>query len=92
MLDRIGAARARVQAQRAEHSRTLSALGAAEARIRERERENDVLNARIKELEQEVEVLRHAKAAAVAPEREGTKEKINELVHEIDRCLALLNG
>lgn len=92
LLERISAARTRVQGQHAAHRRTLAALEAAEARIREGGREIDVLKARIKELEQESEVLRNAKAATKEPEREGTKEKIDELVNEIDRCLALLNA
>lgn len=91
LLERIGAARARVQQLHAEVVRAAAALEALEAKSREGSRENDVLRARIKELEQENEVLRNAKAAVVEPEREGTKEKIDELVNEIDRCLALLN-
>lgn len=92
LLERISAARTRVQEQHAAHQRVLASLEAAEARIREGGREIDVLKARIKELEQESEVLRNAKAATREPEREGTKEKIDELVNEIDRCLALLNA
>ncbi|MBZ0205985.1 MAG: hypothetical protein K8H89_06645 [Flavobacteriales bacterium] len=91
LLERIGAARARVQQLHAERAHAAAALEAMEARAREGSRESDVLKARIKELEQENEVLRTAKAAAVGPDREGTKEKIDELVNEIDRCLALLN-
>lgn len=92
LLERIGAARTQVHKLLDERTRKSAALEAMEARSREGSREADVLKARIKELEQENEVLRTAKAAPTQPEREGTKEKIDELVNEIDRCLALLNA
>ena len=92
LLERISTARTRVNTLLDEQTRAASALEALEARSREGSREADVLKARIKELEQENEVLRTAKAASTQPEREGTKEKIDELVNEIDRCLALLNA
>ena len=92
LLERISAARTRVHMVLDERARATATLEALEARSREGSREADVLKARIKELEQENEVLRTAKAAPSQPEREGTKEKIDELVNEIDRCLALLNA
>ena len=67
-------------------------MEALKAQIGEGFREADVLKARVKELEQENEVLRTAKAAVEQPAREGAKEQIDELVNEIDRCLALLNA
>ena len=50
-----------------------------------------VLETRIAELEKENEVLRSAKAAheAAVP---GAKERIDELVQEIDRCLELIQN
>lgn len=90
--ERIKAARAKVKQLHADRARLAAAVEALEARTREGNRELDVLKARIKELEQENEVLRTAMAAAKEPERDGTKEKIDELVKEIDQCLALLNG
>ena len=71
---------------------TSLATVAAEGRAREAAREKEVLTARIKELEQENEVLRKAAAPPGAPGREGTKERIDELVKEIDQCLALMNS
>ena len=50
----------------------------------------EVLKARVTELERENGVLRKARAAESGAGASGTKERINELVHEIDRCLALL--
>lgn len=92
LLERISAARTRVQVLLDERSRATAAMEAVEARFREGSREADVLKARIKELEQENEVLRTARAAQKQQERAGTKEEIDELVNEIDRCLALLNA
>lgn len=65
--------------------------------LRELKRSDEVLRARIMELEQENEVLRAVKAtpqdkSGVAGDRTGSKERIDELVIEIDRCLALLNN
>ncbi|MCO6483695.1 MAG: hypothetical protein J5I62_12975 [Flavobacteriales bacterium] len=92
LLERIRAARAKVKQLQADRAQMVAAVEASEARAREGGREQEVLKARIKELEQENEVLRTAMASAKGQEREGTKEKIDELVKEIDQCLALLNG
>lgn len=92
LLERISTARTRVKGLLDEQTHATAAIEALEARSREGGREADVLKARIKELEQENEVLRTVKAAPEQPERAGTKEKIDELVNEIDRCLALLNA
>jgi hypothetical protein len=51
-----------------------------------------VLKARIRDMEQEIADLRAAHQAQLAERRAGTKEKIDELVIEIDRCLALLQN
>jgi hypothetical protein len=50
-----------------------------------------VLQQRVAELEKENEVLRNTKAAheAAVP---GAKERIDELVQEIDRCLELIQN
>ncbi|HQV37299.1 MAG: hypothetical protein IPO60_07340 [Flavobacteriales bacterium] len=92
LLERISVARTQVKGLLHEQTRATAAIEALEAHSREGNREADVLKARIKELEQENEVLRTVKAAPEQPERAGTKEKIDELVNEIDRCLALLNA
>ena len=89
LAERIRAARTQVQALHRDRARAAS----LEAELRDRQRAADVLQARIAELERENEVLRSAKAAPpVAIDRSGTKERIDELVNEIDRCLALLNA
>ena len=63
-----------------------------EAMAHEHHRTVEVLKARVAELERENEVLRSARSADGGSARPGTKERIDELVHEIDRCLALING
>jgi cell division protein FtsB len=63
-----------------------------EEELRELKRSNEVLQARVTELEHENEVLRTVKAAPAASDRSGSKERIDELVIEIDRCLALLQN
>lgn len=63
-----------------------------EAKLHDQDRLLDMLKARVAELERENEVLRKAKGGASRPDAPGTKEKIDELVNEIDRCLALLHA
>jgi len=46
----------------------------------------------IKKLEEKVEVLKIAKSVDEGENVFQTKLKINELVREIDRCIALLNN
>jgi hypothetical protein len=92
LLERISAAHARLKLLQEERNRASAATVALEARLQDQGREAEVLRARIKELEQENEVLRTAKAPEGGTGREGTKEEIDELVNEIDRCLALLNN
>lgn len=92
LLERIGKARTQVRRIQGEHGRLQMAVEAAEGQVHEAGREKEVLIARIKELEQENEVLRKAAVPAKVPGREETRDKIDELVREIDQCLALMNG
>ena len=62
----------------------------SESEANDHRRTVEVLKARVSELERENGVLRKARAAESGPGAAGTKERIDELVHEIDRCLALL--
>jgi hypothetical protein len=61
-----------------------------EAEDHEHRRLVEVLKARVTELERENGVLRKARLAESEVGTTGTKERIDELVHEIDRCLALI--
>lgn len=93
LAERIRTARTQVQVLQRERARAQASVASLETELRDRQRAADVLQARIAELERENEVLRSVKAApSVAVDRSGTKERIDELVNEIDRCLALLNA
>lgn len=63
-----------------------------EAEVRDHHRKEEVLRARVTELERENEVLRKGRSAGGGTTDPGTKERIDELVNEIDHCLALLKA
>ncbi len=46
---------------------------------------------RIKILEEKIKTLKLAKSFEEGPDRDQAKNKINELVREIDKCIGLLN-
>ncbi len=75
-----------------QRDRLTAKLNQIEEELREEKRNTDVLKARITELERENEVLRAVRTAPAVPHHSGSKERIDELVSEIDRCLALLNA
>ncbi len=66
-------------------------LEALETTTRREHRSADVLKARIDELERENEVLRTSRPKNEAGNTEA-KQRIDELVNEIDRCLSLINA
>jgi septal ring factor EnvC (AmiA/AmiB activator) len=93
LANRIRQVHAHVDRLRTERERLASAKFSLEENLRESHRSLDVLRARITELERENEVLRAVKPAPVAgTDRSGSKERIDDLVNEIDRCLALLTN
>lgn len=63
-----------------------------ERNAREHDRVSQVLSQRVAELERENEVLRTMKPAASAAGVPGAKERIDQLVQEIDRCLGLIQA
>lgn len=89
LIDRLEHLKQRVNALLKEHKSLKAKAEDLERGIREHQRTAEVLQARVEELERENEVLRGAKAAqeAAVP---GAKERIDELVQEIDRCLELI--
>lgn len=94
---RLRQVHARVEGLLKDRDRHAARHLSLEEELRELKRSNEVLQARLSELEQENEVLRTVKAATpeksvVANGRSGSKERIDELVIEIDRCLALLHN
>jgi len=63
-----------------------------EVEVRDHHRKEEVLRARVAELERENEVLRKGRSAGGGTTGPGTKERIDELVNEIDQCMALLKA
>lgn len=75
-----------------EHKQLQAGYSDQERTAREHQRTCDVLKARVQELERENEVLRKAERSTTGGSNDpGTKERIDELVAEIDQCLELLN-
>jgi hypothetical protein len=92
LASRIRAVHVHVARLVAEREAVRKRLVAMEHDLREHQRNADVLQARIAELERENEVLRVTRPAQTQrPEGQTeAKQRIDELVNEIDRCLALL--
>ncbi len=92
LTDRLNALKEQVARLIQEHQQLNERSLEAERAIREHQRMSDVLKARVNELEKENEVLRQAERSTESGSKDpGTKERIDELVAEIDRCLELLN-
>lgn len=91
MTDRLRATQERIARLVRAHEALRKRSAELEADARDHQRMGEVLKARVEELERENEVLRKARTAPSGTSGTGTKEKIDELVHEIDRCLALIN-
>ena len=93
LATRIRQVHTHVDGLRRERDKLSVTVSSLEEGARETKRNVEVLHARIMELERENEVLRLVKPAAAAEtDRSGSKERIDELVSEIDRCLALLKN
>lgn len=91
LIDRLAHLRDRVSSLLKEQKALQDRVATLEHSSREQLRKGEVLQERVNELERENEVLRSAKAAheAAVP---GAKERIDELVQEIDRCLELVQN
>jgi len=91
LIDRLEHLKGRVSSLLKEHKASQDRLASLEHSSREHQRKAEVLQERVTELEKENEVLRSAKAAheAAVP---GAKERIDELVQEIDRCLEVIQN
>lgn len=93
LVERIRAARTKLGVLQGERERLAATVSRLEQDLHDRERRSDVLKARVIELERENEVLRTVRPATKEGNgRSGTKERIDELVTEIDRCLELLKA
>ncbi|MFT3885348.1 MAG: hypothetical protein QM724_07930 [Flavobacteriales bacterium] len=91
LAERIRNARTHLGCLLRDKGRLTASVSELENELRDRQRATEVLQARVAELERENEVLRTVRPATTAADRAGTKERIDELVSEIDRCLALLH-
>lgn len=92
LTDRLQAVREGVARLLRDHEALRQRNTGLETEARESKRLAEVLKVRVAELERDNEVLRKARPAGSGPGTTGTKERIDELVDEIDRCLALLNA
>jgi len=92
LTDRLQAIQEQVTRLVREHETLGRKASDLDTEAREHHRTADVLKARVAELERENEVLRKGRSAVGGTTGPGTKEQIDELVHEIDHCLALLKA
>jgi len=92
LTERLQAVQEQVTRLVREHAVVRKKATDLEIEVREHHRTAEVLTARVSELERENEVLRKGRSASGGTIAPGTKEQIDELVHEIDHCLALLKG
>lgn len=92
LTDRLRAVQEQITRLSREHMVLRNKATDLDAEVRDNHRKAEVLKARVTELERENEVLRKGRTAGGGATGPGTKERIDELVHEIDSCLALLKG
>lgn len=92
LTERLQAVQEKVARLVREHDGLRKRATVLDAEVRDSHRTVEVLKARVAELERENEVLRKGRSASGGTVVPGTKERIDELVHEIDHCLALLKG
>ncbi|HQW04387.1 MAG: hypothetical protein IPH05_12910 [Flavobacteriales bacterium] len=91
LSNRLLAVKEKVTRLTREHEELRQRSSESDTAARDSHRNVDVLKARVAELERENEALRQGRSAGGGT-RPGTKEKIDELVNEIDHCLALLKS
>lgn len=92
LTDRLQAVQEQVSLLAREHQALRTKASELEAEVRDHHRKEEVLRARVTELERENEVLRKGRTAGGGTADPGTKDRIDELVNEIDQCLALLKA
>lgn len=91
LVQRLNAVKVQVRSLLKERETLREKLARSESLAGARHQEIEVLNQRVTGLERENEVLRTAGSlSAAGPEEAG--RRIDELVDEIDRCLALIKN
>lgn len=91
LKDRLLALQEQVVRLTGDHKALKQEAATATKEAHDLQRKCETLTARVSELERENEVLRKARPTPSGPAGTGTKERIDELVKEIDRCMALIN-
>jgi chromosome segregation ATPase len=92
LTDRLHKVQEQVARLVSEHKALRERATELETASRDHQRTSEVLTARVAELEKENEVLRKVKSEHEGLVGTGSKERIDELVNEIDRCLALIQN
>lgn len=92
LVIRLKAVRKQVRLLIQERDALREQVDKLEADAQQKHREMEVLAARVVEMERENEVLRMARSLDTGEGREEAKQRIDELVDEIDRCLALIKA
>ena len=92
ITDRLQYVREQVTRLVRDHGTLRTKATDLEAEVRDAHRKAEVLRARVDELERENEVLRKGRSAGGGVNGPGTKDRIDELVKEIDQCLAMIKA
>lgn len=92
LIQRLKSVHSKVCVLVEERSALQRQLDGLEAAAQEKHQEIEVLKARLAGLEQENEVLRIARSLNGGEGKAEAKQRIDQLVDEIDRCLALINA
>lgn len=92
LVERLHAAKDQVSRFSKAHTDLRKRAATLESQVQDHQRMAEMLKARVTELERENEVLRSTKSAESKLNDPATKERIDELVNEIDRCLALIHA
>src|SRR5690606_8857850 len=90
LKDRLLALQQRVARLVVDHAALKQEAANATKEAQDLQRRCATLMARVSELERENEVLRKARPASSGSAVTGTKERIDDLVKEIDHCMALI--
>lgn len=92
LIDRLRQVQDRVRDLLKERERSHALQAAQETTLNERHQQIEVLTARVAGLEQENEVLRMARGLSGGEGTTEAKQRIDDLVKEIDRCLELIHA
>ena len=92
LTDRLQAVQEKVKHLMGAHDTLRKKAADLDVEAQESRRRAEVLKARVAELERENEVLRTSAVTQRGDRQREAKQQIDELVNEIDQCLALLKA